>query len=83
MSDETIESERAIQRGPEQEELNNGAVRIVIDCSDCVAETGIRTEMVSVKADRSVITEELAEHIEWEYLIDVEEHGIEVDDGSN
>lgn len=77
---ENEDSERAIQRGPEQRELNNGAVRIVLDCSDLVAETGIRTEVVSVEADRPVITEELADHLEWEYLIDVEEHGIEVDD---
>lgn len=74
------EYERAIQRGPEEEELNNGAVRMVIDCSDPVAETGIRTEKVSVEADQSVISEELAEYIDWEFSADVEDHGIEVDD---
>lgn len=68
----------ALTREPETEDLNNGAVRVVLDIADPVASLGIVTETVSVEADGSPVTDALAEHIWDELLLDVEEHDIEV-----
>lgn len=70
----------ALEREPEVEDLNNGAVRVVLDISDPVTDLGIKTEKVSVEAEGSKVTDELAEHIWNELLIDVEDHGIGVFD---
>jgi len=62
---------------PENEEMDNGAVRVVLDISDPVMDLGIKTETVSVESEGG-ITEELAEHIWDELLIDVDDHDIKV-----
>jgi len=62
---------------PENEEMDNGAVRVVLDISDPVMDLGIKTETVSVESEGG-ITEELAEHIWDELLIDVDNHDIKV-----
>ncbi|WP_373189955.1 hypothetical protein [Halolamina sp.] len=68
-----------VQREPEVDDLNNGAVRIVIDVSDPVTDLGIRTDNVSVEADGKV-SEELAEHLWDELFLDVDDFGIGVFD---
>ena len=73
----TESDERAMQREPDVEELNNGAVRVVLDIADPATSLGIVTDTVSVEADGPV-TEDLMDHIWDELLIDVTDYDIEV-----
>ena len=73
----TESDERAMQREPDVEELNNGAVRVVLDIADPATSLGIVTDTVSVEADGPV-TEDLMAHIWNELLIDGTDYDIEV-----
>jgi len=69
-----------VLREPQNEELDNGAVRVVMDISDPVTDLGIKTDRVSVEASGSKVSEELAQHLWDELLIDVDDHDIGVFD---
>jgi hypothetical protein len=56
----------------------NGKVTLEIEVSDPCLDLGIETRLVGFVSEKSFVTEELAEHLEWEYDIDVEEHGVEI-----
>lgn len=71
-------SDHEISRDPDVDELNNGAVRIVLDISDPVMDPGLRTDRVSIASEQSIVTEELAEHLQTTLHIDITEHDVEV-----
>jgi len=60
------------------EKSTNGTVTLEIEVSDPVMERGIETRIVGADVAGLLVTEQLAEHIQDEYYIDVEEHGVEV-----
>lgn len=74
------DAEQALSPEPDADGSNNGAVRVVVDISDPVTSIGIRTDRVSVEAEGSWVSPELADHLHREMLLDVEDHGIEVFD---
>jgi hypothetical protein len=56
----------------------NGKVTLELEISDPCLDLGIETRLVGFESEKSFVTEELAEHLEWEHNIDVEEHGVEI-----
>ena len=68
-----------VEKKPDVDQLTNGEVRVVLDISDPVTDLGIRTDKISVESNGK-ISDELAEHIWNELLIDVSDHDIEVFD---
>lgn len=56
----------------------NGKVTLEFEISDPVMDPCIETRLVGFESEKSFVTEELAEHLEWEHNIDVEKHGVEI-----
>ena len=58
--------------------LTNGKVTITIEICDPIGKLGIMTSMTEFDSEKSYVTDELAEHLEWEHGIDVSDFDLEV-----
>ncbi len=79
MSESEVDADK-VEREPQNEELDNGSVRVVMDISDPVTDLGIKTDKVSVEASGSKVSEDLAQHLWDELFIDVDDYDIGVFD---
>jgi hypothetical protein len=77
-TDASCNEQNAVGIEPDPDELDNGAVRLVLDVYDPVTSLGIVTERESVEVAGSQVSADLADHLWAEHGIDVEEHDIKV-----
>lgn len=71
-------SEENEHSGDTPDYLNNGMVTLKLAVGDPVTDLGIRTDRVEVEFEKSFVTSELADHLWYEYNIDVDDYDVEV-----